>query len=283
MSRKMTAAEWLIHQKDHVPHRPITISITGGKGGVGKTSIALKFAQELLDYGKRVLLIDFDTNLSNTRIKLGLPLHNTLGDLLQGKLKLHDAIYRGPRFHLLSGGNGDLDFFESQDAYFERFIIDIIHQVEREYDVILIDCPAGLGKQSLNLNAYCDHRVVVVTPDRSSVTDAYGLIKILKTKFGVQENHLLINKVESFDQYGRVIKTLSETAETFLQVSTPVLGMISKVVVSHSNFDHFFLFDQTAKCHQDFIKVLGAMTEKCLDDHPAPKLEASREMAISGE
>ena len=280
MSLNAQAQDWLFNFRSQVnvptrmntfSHQPKTFSVTGGKGGVGKTSIALKLAIELSAASARVLLIDFDYNLSNTGIKLGLPFGPTLAQLLRGEVSLKQAIIRGPKFDLLSGGNGDLDLFERHEHHFERFIIDIVHQVEKEYDVIIFDCPAGLGREALSLNAYSDYRIMIVAPDRSSITDAYAMMKILKHKFGVSSNLLLANKIESTDQYLRLVKSLTETAENFLDVQLSILGMISKVEVSHSNFDHFFLFDQTSKTHHDFTKVLAVLTEKCLDGRDSSK------------
>ena len=167
------------------------VSITGGKGGVGKTSIALKTAQELAKSGYRTLLIDCDSNLSNTAIKLGLPLDNKFEKLLSAEASFEEVIIQQGNFHLLPACNGSDEVFESK-INFDEIIIDIIASHEHEYDYILLDCPAGLSREALTLNAYCDHRWVVVTPDKSSITDSYSLIKLLNSRFGVKENHLLV-------------------------------------------------------------------------------------------
>lgn len=242
--------------------RPCTkISVTGGKGGVGKTSIALKTAQELARSGYRTLLIDCDSNLSNTAIKLGLPLDNKFEKLLSAEASFDEVLIQQGNFHLLPACNGSVEVFESK-LNFDEIIIDIISSHEHEYDYILLDCPAGVSREALTLNAYCDHRWVVVTPDKSSITDSYSLIKLLSARFGVKNNHLLVNMYQSEKQCQKVIHTLTETIENFLGVNTHVLGGIQKVEVSAEGFDTFFLSETKTEWQKNFVKLLYRFTEK---------------------
>jgi flagellar biosynthesis protein FlhG len=237
------------------------ISITGGKGGVGKTSIALKTAMELAKAGHRTLLIDCDSNLSNTAIKLGLPLDNKFEKLLSAEATFEEVVIQLGNFHLLPACNGSIEVFESK-IRFDEIIIDIISSHEHEYDYILLDCPAGVSRESLTLNAFCDHRWVVVTPDKSSITDSYSLVKLLATRFGIKENHLLINMYQNDKQYQKVVQTLTETIQNFLQVRTHVLGGIKKVEVSAEGFDTFFLSEAKNDWQKNFVKLLYGFTEK---------------------
>ena len=237
------------------------ISITGGKGGVGKTSIALKTAQQLAQAGYRTLLIDCDSNLSNTAIKLGLPLDNKFEKLLSAEANFEEVVIQRGNFHLLPACNGSVEVFESK-IKFDEIIIDIISSHEHEYDYILLDCPAGVSREALTLNAYCDHRWIIVTPDKSSITDSYSLVKLLATRFGIKENHLLINMYQNDKQYQKVVHTLTETIQNFLGVRTNVLGGIKKVEVSAEGFDTFFLSEAKSEWQKNFVKLLYGFTEK---------------------
>lgn len=237
------------------------VSITGGKGGVGKTSIALKMAQELAITGHRTLLIDCDSNLSNTAIKLGLPLDNKFEKILSGEALLQDCIIQRGNFHLLPACNGSIEVFESK-LNFDEIIIDIITSHEHEYDYIILDCPAGVGREILTLNAYCDHRWIVVTPDKSSITDSYSLVKLLSQRFGIKDNHLLVNMYQSDKQFQKVVITLSETIENFLGARTNILGGIPKLDVASEGFDTFFLSESKNEFHRNFVKLLYGFTEK---------------------
>ena len=242
--------------------KPCTrISITGGKGGVGKTSIALKTAQELAKSGYRTLLIDCDSNLSNTAIKLGLPIENNFEKLLSAEATFEDVIIQQGNFHLLPACNGSIQLFESK-LNFDEIIIDIINSHEHEYDYILLDCPAGLGRDALTLNAFCDHRWIVVTPDKSSITDSYSLIKLLNARFGVKENHLLVNMFETEKQFQKVVSTLSNTIQNYIGIRTKILGGVEKIAVSNQGFDTFFLSENKSEWHKNFVKLLYEFTEK---------------------
>lgn len=237
------------------------VSITGGKGGVGKTSIALKTAQELAVAGFRTLLIDCDSNLSNTAIKLGLPLDNKFEKIIAGEAAFEDCLIRHGNFHLLPACNGSVELFETK-LRLDEIIIDIINSHEHEYDFILLDCPAGLSREALTLNAYCDHRWIVVTPDKSSITDSYSLVKLLSTRFGIKENHLLVNMYQTDKQFQKVVLTLSETIENFLGARTHILGGIQKFDVSSEGFDTFFLSEEQNAFQKNFVKLLYGFTEK---------------------
>lgn len=242
--------------------KPCTkIAVTGGKGGVGKTSIALKTAQELAKAGHRTLLIDCDSNLSNTAIKLGFPMDNKFEKLLSGEKTFEECLIVQGNFHLLPACNGSIEVFESRLA-FDEIIIDIIQGHEHEYDYVILDCPAGLSVSALTLNAFCDHRFVVVTPDKSSITDSYSLIKVLSQRFQVNENHLIVNMFQHDKQFQKVSLTLTETIGNYIGSKTVVLGGIPKLDVSSEGFDTFFLSEGKNEFHRNFVKLLYGFTEK---------------------
>jgi flagellar biosynthesis protein FlhG len=251
----------LVSERKLAEEKTTTISVTGGKGGVGKTSVSLKLAKELAAQGERVLLIDCDYNLSNTSIKLGLPVANTFYELVSAQKEFSDCLYKDGNFHLLSACNGSIDLFDAEFKL-EQIIIDIIHAHEKEYDFILLDCPAGLLRETLTLNAYCDKRIVVVTPDKASITDSYSLMKVLSQKFGIKENHLLVNMYNTHSQFEKVVKTLSETLENFLGCRTQILGGIKKLDISQGRFDQYFIEPGKNIHHENFLKVVSKLTDE---------------------
>ncbi len=251
----------LISTKKEKPKKVTTLAITGGKGGVGKTSISLKLAKELSVQGFKTLLVDCDYNLSNTAIKLGLPVNNTFYSLVSAEKDFAECIYQDGNFHLLSACNGDLNLFDAK-LRIEEIIIDIINVHGKDFDFILLDSPAGLSRESLTLNAYCDKRIVVVTPDRASITDSYSLVKVLSKKFGINENHLLINMVQSKSQFEKVVSTLSETIENFLGCRTKILGSVKKLSIEAAQFDQYFLHNGKNDLQDNFLKVVHSLTEE---------------------
>ncbi len=271
MSTK-SAAQWLVgHNRFEQKKSPgsikknfgnaKTISITSGKGGVGKTSISLKLAKILSDKGYKTLVIDCDYNLSNTSVKLGLPLTDNFYSLLSAQKSFDDCLVMHEGYYLLSGCNGSMDLL-NESLSIEKFIIDILVSHESEFDYILLDSPAGIGRENLTLNAYSDHRFVVVTPDRSSLTDSYSLMKILSNKYGVSENHLIVNKTSSDKQYKRIVKTLGDTVDKFLNTRLKVLGGIDRKNVSVDQFDKVLFGGEDFALHQNFINIVEMFSEE---------------------
>ena len=250
-----------------------SISLTSGKGGVGKTSVALKMAKMLADGGYRVLLLDCDFNLSNTSLKLGAPLNDSFEYYLKGEKKFEECLHCSGNFHLLSASNGNIELFEKQSD-FSRDVIDLLVKHESFYDFVIMDSPAGLSRETLTLNAYCDYRFVVVTPDKSSITDSYSLMKILNTKYGINQNHLLLNKISSKRQYQRIVRSMSETVENFLNCRLQILGGLHYEELAVDEFDKFLMGEENSALHHSFFKVLGHFTEEIVESL-APGLSES--------
>ncbi len=240
-----------------------TISITGGKGGVGKSSISLKLSRTLAENGYKVLLVDCDYNLSNTSIKLGLPVNNDFQALVKREKTIDECLYKEKTFHLLPGCNGNLELFRDEFKL-DQFIIEILLKQEQNYDFIFLDSPAGVRKENLTLNAYSDYRFVVVNPDKSSLTDAYSLMKILKNDYGIHDNHLIINKSTSTKQVQKIVKVLSETVENFLNTRLQILGSIERSSENMDNFDRHMLKNSASKIHNDFLEIINNFVEKNL-------------------
>ena len=268
------ATQWLASQnsqnfhhlaqsfKDYDKSDCQVVAVTGGKGGVGKTSVALKMAKTLSLQGKKILLIDCDYNMSNTAIKLGLPItEDRLFQLLSAEISFEESLYKENGFHLLPGCNGNLDIFEGELNY-AQVMIDIINEYRSLYDMVILDSPAGLSQDNLILNAYADERIFVVTPDRSSITDSYSLVKLLNQKFGIKENTLLVNKYKTHKQFTKVVLTLSETVENFLSVRTVIMGGIPLLSQSGDEFDKYFLSKEKSSFHESFYKLVERFSER---------------------
>ena len=119
----------------------------------------------------------------------------------------------------------------------------------------------------MTLNAYSDHRFIVVTPDKSSITDSYSLLKILNMNYGITENHLIVNKISNRNQYKRIVKTLSETVENFLACRLQVLGGIQLESGEVDLFDGLLFDEANISLHKSFINLLGRFSEQGVCEH----------------
>lgn len=265
MSEEKTR-DWLLSFGSHESgntyfQKAKTICFTSGKGGVGKTSASLKFSKLLSDQGFKTLLIDCDYNLSNTAVKLGLPLDNNFFTMAITGKSFDEVLHKDGNFHLLPACNGSYELFD-QSFDWAKIITDIISTHEQDYDFIILDSAAGLNKPALTLSAYCDYRFFVVTPDKSSITDSYSLIKILKNRYGVSENHLLLNKVSSKKQYCRLVKSLADTVDQFLSARLNILGGVPLKEGSVDDFDRELLNIAGSKIDISFSKMVKKFTEE---------------------
>ncbi len=247
------------------------IAVGSGKGGVGKTTTALMIANELSSTGKRVLLIDCDYNLSNTAVKLGLPLNDNFYSLLSLEKSFDECLYKLGNIHLLSGCNGNSDLFDHSFEH-DKFIVDIIAEHKSDYDHIILDCPAGVNRETINLQAYADYRFMVVNPDRSSITDTYALIKILNQKYQIKDNHLIVNRVDSNKQYLKVVRSLVDTVSSFMQANLSVLGGVKNIEVPSDKFDHALLKTEKNSLSKYYTKIINKFTDEDTSSRVAPAL-----------
>ncbi len=256
---------WLLSHREEIQavspnQKAKVIAFSSGKGGVGKTSLSLKTGKLLASQGYQTLVIDCDYNLSNTFLKMGIRLSDNFQKFIRSLKDFDDCLYREGNLHLLAGCNGDLELFEEQ-LKLDHFYIQLISQIEKRYDFIILDTPAGMTKDLMALNAYADHRVFVVTPDRSSITDSYSCMKVLNQKYGIKDNFLLVNSYDQESQFKNIVKAMSETVENFLKARLMVLGGDSKSKTLAERFDHELLQEENSALHQEVSKVVFRLAD----------------------
>jgi len=208
---------------------PRLTAIGSGKGGTGKTFVALTLAQAFADLGERVLVCDADLGLSNTSVHLGLAHSGDLMGFLSGRTPLKAAIATvrtegHEPFDLLAAppGSGAL-------ANAGKTTIDRLSQLLRRatgYERVLTDLGAGIGEAVLTLAADSDDVVVVMTPDPAALTDAYAFIKLALKRTGGRAPSLLVNMAANAAEAKRTAEALTHSAQTFLKASPAFLGFV---------------------------------------------------------
>ena len=205
------------------------ITVTSGKGGVGKTNLALNLAIEFQRLGKMSVVLDADMGLANVHLLAGLTPRHNLTDLLSGRVEMAELIEAGPEgIGIIAGGSGILDLADSRRQDRCR-IIESLVQLEKAAEIILVDTGAGMGRSVRDFLQAADEILFVITPDITSLTDAYGLLKALH-----QENlpglpiHLVVNMVQSLKQAADVSLRFSSCAREFLGRDITDAGYILK-------------------------------------------------------
>lgn len=203
------------------------IAITSGKGGVGKSNITLNLAIELQRLGKLCLVLDADMGLANIHLLAGVSPKYDLRDLLLGKACMSDLIVPGPEgIGVIAGGSGILSMADSK--YEDRCeIISSLAEVEEEADIILVDTGAGLGSGVRDFLASADEVLFVLTPDITSLTDAYGLLKVMQQEdMPPRPLYSVVNMVHTLKQAAEVAVRFSSCAENFLGLDVKNIGYI---------------------------------------------------------
>ena len=218
----MTAKEPGTHNSSH----PRTIAITGGKGGVGKTSVALNLAITLARQEKRVLLLDGDTDLANVSIMVGLYPKKTLANVIAGQCRLQDTVLETDYgLHIVPGASGVQECMDMSPSDSLR-ILRALAQLESQYDYVITDTAAGLQSPSLHMIAAAELACIVVTPDPASLTDAFSLIKVIRRRGYKRVPSVLVNMAQGASQARSVFQRLDAAAQRHLNLSLHYMGGI---------------------------------------------------------
>jgi flagellar biosynthesis protein FlhG len=209
------------------------ILVTGGKGGVGKTTVTANLGVQLAQEGRRVLVVDLDLGLANLNVLLGLPAGAHVEDALEGRAELRDCVVQGPGgVHVLCAGSGNEDMARLTDEARSAFIADLA-EVALEYDLVLGDSAAGIGPDVLGFASIADRVLVVTTPDVAALTDAYGLIKALdhfgsRTRGDIPTPEIIVNLSSGVEEGQAIAGKLRGICERFLCRSPRQAGWIPR-------------------------------------------------------
>ncbi|WP_026570347.1 MULTISPECIES: MinD/ParA family protein [Sediminibacillus] len=208
------------------PKQAKTIAIVSGKGGVGKSNFALNFCLSLSKKQKSVLLFDLDIGMGNIDVLLGKTSKLSIVDMFEGRLPIDDVIERiSDSFAYISAGSGLMNIFSMNDDQFDYFISQY-EMLTGLFDFIVFDMGAGITEGSANFLMAADEAIVVTTPEPTSLTDAYAMIKHITREDPVLPLFLLINRIPNQRVGKQTAARLQRVAGQFLGKELAVLGML---------------------------------------------------------
>jgi flagellar biosynthesis protein FlhG len=212
--------------KDANPGPVQVIAVTGGKGGVGKTSVALNLATGLAAAGRRVLLLDGDLGLANADVLLGIAPRYTLAHVLGGERTLEEVIVATPQgFDLVPAASGVAQLAVLSEAE-HLGIVRAFSSLSRRLDVLIVDTAAGIGEGVLQFAQASQEVLLVIRDEPTSITDGYALIKVLSREHGVRRFRVLVNMSRRSGEGSTLFAKLERVTTRFLEVVLDYVGEI---------------------------------------------------------
>ena len=209
------------------PLSTLSISILSGKGGVGKTNLALNLAYALFRANHKMLVMDFDVGLANVDVLLGVSPERTLQDLLKPGVMPADVVaaVEPGGFDFLPAASGVPELLEL-DEDMRGQVFGKLNTVLGEYDYVLFDLGAGIGQTVLSLASMTRMRILVVTPEPTSLTDGYAVVKVLKNQHNIKDFMVVVNQAASPKEAQITFDRLHGACKRFLDLDIAYLGAV---------------------------------------------------------
>lgn len=202
--------------------------VTSGKGGVGKSNFTLNFAISLVELGQKVVILDADLGLANLDVLMGVSPKNNLFQMVENRYSIWEIIEKGPGGIEFIAGYSDFSKLYMLDDQKLGYLFEQLNQLEGYADIVIIDTGAGLSRESLQFILAADEIVLVTTPEPTSITDGYTVIKMLHSKNPFINPKLVVNRATSEQEGQTTAERISIVAKRFLNIDLTFIGMVNE-------------------------------------------------------
>lgn len=202
-----------------------TITITSGKGGVGKSSIVSNMAYLLGNMDKSTYILDADLSLGNIDIMFGMVPKFNVKDIIDGSRQIEDIILEGPcGIKIIPATSGVSEFSELGKDEKSTLLASL--RALPEHDFLIVDTSAGISSNVVYFNAMSEDIFLVITPDPASITDSYAMIKVLSKKTGRKDFNIIVNMVKEEKEALEIYKKILRVTDRFLDVYLHYYGYV---------------------------------------------------------
>ncbi len=246
-------------------NEPRIIAVSSGKGGVGKTNFVANMALHFAGLNKKVLIMDADLGLSNIDVLLGITPHYNLKHVLNGSKSMKEIIADGPMgIKIIPASSGVRELTRLTDMQRLKLLSELEH-FDIPVDVVIIDTGAGISDNVLFFCSSAQETIVVVTPEPTSIADAYALIKVLSRDFGEKCFRILVNTARSEKEAFDTFRKLALVTDRFLSLSIDYLGYlpfepsVKDAIIAQKGYIAMYP-------NSSFARKLAAVANKVLED-----------------
>ncbi|MCP9446212.1 MAG: MinD/ParA family protein [Nitrospira sp.] len=276
MQKNMSGVDDLAPAEDLLAARTRVIAVSSGKGGVGKTNVVANWAVALGRSGKRVFVLDADLGLGNLDVLLGLVPRHTIEHALSGVCTLKEICLEGPAGIQVLPASSGVPHLTSLTESQQLVIQEQLEGLAAGMDVLLIDTGAGISPNVTFFASSAHEIVIVVTPEPTSLTDAYALIKVLTRRYRERRFKVLVNQARGPREAAEVFRRLDTAVDRFLQVAIEPIGY-----VPHDDYVTLAVMRQKAVADlfpdspaaQAFARLAGQLMQWPLPDFPKSSVQ----------
>ncbi|MES9904082.1 MAG: MinD/ParA family protein [Sedimenticola sp.] len=202
------------------------MAVTGGKGGVGKTNVAVNLSVAFAELGKRVMLLDADLGLANIDVMLGLHPEHDLSHVLSGERNLEEVVIDGPLgIKVVPGASGVQQMAELSEAE-HAGLISAFSDIGQDLDILIVDTAAGISDTVISFSRAVQELIVVVCDEPASITDAYAMIKLLNREYGVERFRILANMTRTPQEGRKLYNKICRVTDRYLEVMLSYMGSV---------------------------------------------------------
>ena len=238
------------------------IAVTSGKGGVGKTNIVANLGYEFSRLGQKVLILDADLGLGNLDVLLGIAPKYNLSHVITGEKSIGEIIVEGPGHMLILPASSGIQELTQLTQSQKIQILKELDKMIDSVDIFLIDTAAGISSNVMDFNVTAHEIIVVVSPEPTSITDAYALMKVLSLKYAEKCCKVIVNQAGTSQQGREVFRQLNLVAERFLDMTIDYLGSvlfdanITKGVKNQKLVSDLYPDARASKCFSDLARKI---------------------------